>query len=59
MGQRGAGLVLLSRKGMALMTRHSQIPVQGRATRGVKAMALEGDDEILLATQLEPRERSP
>ncbi len=52
--RRGAGLVLLSRKGMALMTRHSQIPVQGRATRGVKAMALEGDDEILLATQLEP-----
>ena len=55
--KRGAGLALLSHHGMALMTRHSQIPVQGRATRGVKVMTLDGDDEILLATQLEPEEQ--
>ena len=54
--KRGAGLVLISAAGMTLMTRHSQIPVQGRATRGVKVMNLEADDQVILAAQLDPEE---
>lgn len=51
--EKGAGLVLISAGGMALMTRHSQIPMQGRATRGVKVMDLEEGDRVLLATQMD------
>ena len=54
--RRGAGLVLMTSQGMTLMTRHSQIPVQGRATRGVKVMNLEADDQVILAAQLDPEE---
>jgi DNA gyrase subunit A len=50
--EKGAGLVLITAGGMALMTRHSQIPMQGRATRGVKVMDLEEGDRVLLATQM-------
>ena len=48
--------MLMMAQGMSLMTRHSQIPVQGRATRGVKAMNLEADDQVILAVQLDPEE---
>ncbi len=54
--RRGTGLVLVSRAGMSLMTRHSQIPGQGRATRGVKIMALEDGDELLFAAQTDPEQ---
>ena len=37
---------------MVLSTRHSQIPQQGRATRGVKVMELDAGDELIWAGQL-------
>jgi len=49
--KRGSTLVLVSRSGMILATRHSQIPQQGRATRGVKVMELDAGDEILFCAQ--------
>ncbi len=49
--KRGTSLIFVTKKGMVLSTRHTQIPVQGRATRGVKSIDLEPDDEVIWAGQ--------
>jgi len=56
LARKGTSLVLVTRHGYLLSTRHSQIPAQGRATRGVKAMELEEGDRLLMAAQCAPEE---
>ncbi|MGI6315993.1 MAG: DNA gyrase/topoisomerase IV subunit A [Christensenellales bacterium] len=51
---RGAGMLYITRKGMILMTRNSQIAQMGRATQGVRGITLEDGDEVLLAAQTPP-----
>ncbi|MCK5128828.1 MAG: DNA gyrase subunit A [Clostridiales bacterium] len=50
--KRGENILLITKKGMSLCMRQAQISAMGRAAKGVKAMTLSPDDEILFAQPL-------
>ncbi|MBN2878118.1 MAG: DNA gyrase subunit A [Clostridia bacterium] len=47
--KRGMTVLVISRNGMALNMRQSQISTMGRSAKGVKAIDLSGDDSVLAA----------
>ncbi|NLI21362.1 MAG: DNA topoisomerase 4 subunit A [Clostridiales bacterium] len=50
-------LLLLSRTGMSVRCHTDSLPVMGRATAGVRGMALEMDDEVIFAEQPRPEDQ--
>jgi DNA gyrase subunit A len=51
--KRGENILMLTKDGMSLCTRQSQINSMGRSAKGVKAMTLSPDDEIIYAQPLD------
>jgi len=45
--QRGTPLAMVTAQGNALIAPHTQVPVQGRTTRGVKLVDLEDEDALI------------
>ncbi len=49
-------LLLLTKGGMSIRFPLSSVPVQGRTASGVKAMSVDADDAVLLASQIGPED---
>lgn len=47
-----ADILLISRRGQSIRFETEEVPVQGRASGGVRGIRLDEDDEVVLATQI-------